>query len=49
MTADPRISHQESPLVVITDDERAMRDALRDLLESVGLRVALFGRGSQFA
>jgi len=47
MTADPRISHQESPLVVITDDERAMRDALRDLLESVGLRVELFGSAAE--
>src|SRR5215813_7256139 len=27
MAPYPRIPHQESPLVVITDDERAMRDA----------------------
>jgi FixJ family two-component response regulator len=47
MAANPRKSHPDSPLVVITDDERAMRDALRDLLESVGLRVELFGSAAE--
>lgn len=31
------------PLVFVTDDEPAVREALCNLLESVGLRVAVFG------
>ena len=47
MAADQRQAHEASPLVVVTDDERAMRDALRDLLESVGLRVELFSSAAE--
>ena len=40
-------SHSEHPLVVVTDDELPMREALRDLLESVGLHVELFSSGAE--
>ncbi len=30
-------------LIFVTDDELSVREALGDLLESVGLQVALFG------
>lgn len=36
-------SQPEDALVMIADDERAVREALGDLLGSVGLRVAMFG------
>jgi FixJ family two-component response regulator len=32
----------EEPIVLVVDDDRAMREALKSLLESVGLQVALF-------
>jgi FixJ family two-component response regulator len=32
----------EEPVVLVVDDDRAMREALKSLLESVGLQVALF-------
>jgi len=37
----------EDALVMVADDEPAMREALSDLLESVGLRVALFGSAAE--
>jgi FixJ family two-component response regulator len=47
MVADKGDTHVESPLIFVTDDETAMRDALGDLFESVGLRVALFSSASE--
>ena len=32
----------EEPVVLVVDDDRAMREGLKSLLESVGLQVALF-------
>jgi FixJ family two-component response regulator len=34
---------EEGPVVFIVDDDSSVRDALRNLLRSVGLRVQLFG------
>lgn len=42
MLAGLEASYRESPLVVVIDDDAAIREALRDLLESVGLRVVVF-------
>jgi FixJ family two-component response regulator len=47
MLANSETTRPESPLVVVTDDESAMRDALCDLLESVGLRVEQFSSASE--
>jgi FixJ family two-component response regulator len=34
--------HAEEPIVFVVDDDSAMREALKSLLQSVGLQVALF-------
>jgi FixJ family two-component response regulator len=36
------------PTVFVVDDDAAVRDAIRDLLESVGLRVESFASGREF-
>jgi FixJ family two-component response regulator len=46
MTAGQANDRREPPLVLVTDDEPAIRDGLGDLLESVGLRVELFASAS---
>jgi len=37
-----------APTVFIIDDDRGMRDAIRDLVESVGLRARSFATGQEF-
>jgi FixJ family two-component response regulator len=34
--------NKDHPIVVVIDDDKDVRDALADLLQSVGLRVELF-------
>jgi RNA polymerase sigma factor (sigma-70 family) len=36
------------PIVFVVDDDAAVRDAIKDLLESVGMRVQTFGSGAEF-
>jgi len=36
------------PIVFVVDDDAAVRDAIKDLLESVGIRVETFGSGRDF-
>ncbi len=36
------------PIVFVVDDDAAVRDAIKDLLESVGMRVETFGSGAEF-
>ena len=37
-----------TPVVLVVDDDAAVRDALRDLFESVGLRVSVFESAREF-
>ena len=37
-----------TPTVFIVDDDRGMRQAVQDLVESVGLRVESFATGQDF-
>jgi len=37
-----------TPVVLVIDDDAAVRDALRDLFESVGLRVRVFESAREF-
>jgi RNA polymerase sigma factor (sigma-70 family) len=39
---------EHSPIVFVVDDDAAIRDALRSLIRSVGLRVELFGSTREF-
>ena len=36
------------PIVFVVDDDAAVRDAIKNLLESVGMRVETFATGAQF-
>lgn len=36
------------PIVFVVDDDAAVRDAIKDLLESVGIRVQTFPSGAEF-
>ena len=47
MLAESRGSQPQGPLVMVTDDELSIREALCDLLESVGLRALPFGSASE--
>lgn len=38
----------EEPIVFVIDDDASMREALRSLFRSVGLRVEVFGSASEF-
>jgi FixJ family two-component response regulator len=40
--------NSESPIVFVVDDDVRVREALSDLLSSVGLRVTAFGSASEF-
>jgi FixJ family two-component response regulator len=42
-TSPRNLAPAEEPIVVIVDDDASMRDALRSLFRSVGLRVEMFG------
>ncbi len=39
---------EEQPVVFVVDDDASVRDALEDLLRSVGLKVELFGSTQEF-
>ncbi len=39
---------EQSPIVFVVDDDASIRDALRSLIRSVGLRVELFGSPREF-
>jgi FixJ family two-component response regulator len=39
---------ESQPVVFVIDDDESIREALRSLLRSVGLRVELFGAASEF-
>ena len=47
MTERPKISHEpentREPIVFVVDDDPSIRDALCNLIRSVGLRVEPFG------
>jgi FixJ family two-component response regulator len=40
--------NSESPIVFVVDDDNRVREALSDLISSVGLRVTAFGSASEF-
>jgi len=40
-------SHSDS-IVYVVDDDAPMRDALKELLESMGMRVDAFGSAAEF-
>ncbi len=40
--------NSESPIVFVVDDDHRVREALSDLISSVGLRVTAFGSASEF-
>ena len=42
------VRDDEAPTVVVIDDDQSVREALQGLLQSVGLRVALFSSVRQF-
>ncbi len=39
---------EQSPIVFVVDDDASIRDALKSLIRSVGLRVELFGSPTEF-
>ena len=47
-TSPRNAASQEEPIIYVVDDDASVRDALRNLFRSVGLRVEVFGSGSEF-
>jgi FixJ family two-component response regulator len=47
-TSPRNVAGPEEPIVYVVDDDASVREALRNLLRSVGLRVEVFGSGSAF-
>ena len=48
-SASPRdVASPEDPVVYVVDDDASVREALRNLIRSVGLRVEVFGSGPEF-
>jgi FixJ family two-component response regulator len=47
-TSPRDLASSEEPMVFVIDDDASMREALRGLFESVGLRVEVFGSASEF-
>jgi len=41
-------SNPEEPIIYVVDDDASVREALGNLFRSVGLRVEVFGSGSEF-
>jgi FixJ family two-component response regulator len=41
-------SQPQEPTVLIVDDDKSLREALRNLFDSVGLKVELFGSAAEF-
>jgi FixJ family two-component response regulator len=48
MTASPVAGAAEKPTVFVIDDDALVRDAIEDLLQSVGLEVRLFASPGEF-
>jgi FixJ family two-component response regulator len=47
-TSGGDLTRAEEPIVFVIDDDASMREALRSLFRSVGLRVEVFGSASEF-
>jgi len=47
-TSPRALASAEEPIVFVIDDDASMREALRGLFRSVGLRVEVFGSASEF-
>jgi FixJ family two-component response regulator len=47
-TSPHNIANAEEPIVFVIDDDASVREALRNLFRSVGLRVEVFGSTSEF-
>jgi FixJ family two-component response regulator len=47
-TSPRNIANSEEPIVYVVDDDASVREALRNLFRSVGLRVEVFGSASEF-
>ena len=43
VTTQPTLPSGEDPVVLVIDDDMAMRESLSSLFQSVGLRVKVFG------
>jgi FixJ family two-component response regulator len=47
-TSPRNLASAEEPIVFVIDDDASVREALRSLFRSVGLRVEVFGSASEF-
>jgi FixJ family two-component response regulator len=47
-TSPRNTAGQEDPIIYVVDDDASVREALRNLFRSVGLRVEVFGSGPEF-
>ena len=47
-TSPRNVAGPEEPIVYVVDDDASVREALRNLFRSVGLRVEVFGSASEF-
>jgi FixJ family two-component response regulator len=47
-TSPRNAANSEDPIVYVVDDDVSVREALRNLFRSVGLRVEVFGSGPEF-
>jgi FixJ family two-component response regulator len=47
-TSPRNVASPEEPIVYVVDDDASVREALRNLFRSVGLRVEVFGSASEF-
>lgn len=47
-TSTRELASAEEPIVFVVDDDASVREALRSLFRSVGLRVEVFGSASEF-
>ena len=47
-TSPRNTASQDEPIIYVVDDDASVREALRNLFRSVGLRVEVFGSGSEF-
>lgn len=47
-TSPRNVASSEEPIVYVVDDDASVREALRNLFRSVGLRVEVFGSGGEF-
>src|SRR5258707_12082077 len=48
ITGERQHTAEEQPVVFVIDDDGMVRDAVKDLLRSVGLRVESFGSAQEF-